>query len=101
MEPASLARRLRAWPHWRLVVFVLGVLNTVFSLFYYVNVLRVMWIAEPSESARIAEVPLVSKSGAFVAILSACVLVTGTIFIAQVSEVAGQVSTMLLTGIAP
>ncbi|TWU14796.1 NADH-quinone oxidoreductase subunit N [Symmachiella macrocystis] len=82
-------------------VFLLGVLNTVFSLFYYLNVLRVMWIAPAKDSARIAEVPLVSKRGAYVAFLAVCVMVAGTIFIAPVYEAAEHVSTMLFSGIVP
>jgi len=82
-------------------VFLVGVLNTVFSLFYYLNVLRVMWIAPAKDSARIAEVPLVSKRGAYVAFLAVCVMVTGTIFIAPVYEAAEHVSMMLFSGIVP
>jgi NADH-quinone oxidoreductase subunit N len=82
-------------------VFLLGVLNTVFSLFYYLNVLRVMWIAPAKDSVRIAEVPLVSKRGAYVAFLAVCVMVAGTIFIAPVYEAAEHVSVMLFSGIVP
>ncbi len=73
-------------------VFVLAVFNTVFSLFYYLNVLRVMWIVPAEESSRIAEVPLASKAGAFVALMAFCVLITGTFFIAPISDVARYVS---------
>ncbi|QDT50171.1 NADH-quinone oxidoreductase subunit N [Symmachiella dynata] len=82
-------------------VFLLGVLNTVFSLFYYLNVLRVMWIVPAQDSVRIAEVPLVSKRGAYVAFLAVCVMVAGTIFIAPVYEAAEHVSVMLFSGIVP
>ncbi len=82
-------------------VFLLGVLNTVFSLFYYLNVLRVMWIVPAKDSVRIAEVPLVSKRGAYVAFLAVCVMVAGTIFIAPVYEAAEHVSVMLFSGIVP
>ncbi len=76
-------------------VFVVGVLNTVFSLFYYLNVLRVMWIVPADESARTAEVPLASRSGAFVAVLSIAVIVTGTIFVAPVQQIAEQVTRLV------
>ena len=82
-------------------VFIIGVLNTVFSLFYYINVLRVMWISEPQEAGRVAQVPLASKSGEYVSLLALGVLVTGTLFVTPVFKVAGHVSTLLFSGLVP
>lgn len=76
-------------------VFGIGLVNTVFSLFYYLNVLRVIWIVPAEESARQAHVPLVSKQGAFVAALSFPVLLTGTVVIAPITYMAHEVAATL------
>lgn len=79
------------------VVFGIGVFNTVFSLFYYINVLRVIWIVTPEESARSVHVPLMSKQGAFVVALALPVLLTGTLLVAPVADVARQVAGTLFS----
>jgi NADH-quinone oxidoreductase subunit N len=61
------------WVMW--AVLVVGVLNTVFSLFYYVRVLKAMFIAERPEGARRARVPGIE--GAYVMIVSVSVLALG------------------------
>jgi NADH-quinone oxidoreductase subunit N len=51
-------------------VLAAGLVNTVFSLFYYVQVLRVMFIAPLPEGARRVNVPLVSDAGWYVLLVS-------------------------------
>ncbi|MDA0283008.1 MAG: NADH-quinone oxidoreductase subunit N [Planctomycetota bacterium] len=44
--------------HWFMwVLLVVGGLNTVFSLFYYIRILKAMFMREPAEGARPVEVP--------------------------------------------
>jgi NADH-quinone oxidoreductase subunit N len=62
--------------HWSMwAVLGIGVLNTVFSLFYYVRVLKAMFIAPRPEGARRAMVPRIE--GTYVMILSVSVLALG------------------------
>ncbi|HUG92368.1 MAG TPA: NADH-quinone oxidoreductase subunit N [Planctomycetaceae bacterium] len=61
------------WAMWALLA--IGVLNTVFSLFYYVRVLKAMFIASRPADARRAVVPGIE--GAYVMILSVSVLALG------------------------
>ncbi|MGE5193423.1 MAG: NADH-quinone oxidoreductase subunit N [Deltaproteobacteria bacterium] len=58
-------------------VLAVGLLNTVFSLFYYVQVLRVMFIAPLPEGARTVNVPLVSDAGWYVLLVSVPVFALG------------------------
>jgi len=57
------------------VVLVIGGVNTVFSLFYYVRVLKAMYISPRPEGARPAEDAL--PAGAYVVIIALPVLLTG------------------------
>lgn len=77
------------------VVLGAGVINTVFSLFYYVRVLKVMFISPLPEDARPVDVPLYSTAGFHVAFLTAPVLALG-IFVNWLSELTRQVATWLL-----
>jgi NADH-quinone oxidoreductase subunit N len=60
-----------------LVLLVVGGLNTVISLFYYLRVLKVMTFDPPPEDRAGEALPLVSLSGAMVAALAVPVLVLG------------------------
>jgi NADH-quinone oxidoreductase subunit N len=59
------------------VVLVAGVANTVFSLFYYLRVLKFMFLAPPAEGARTVAVPLFSDGGLFVLLVAAPVFGLG------------------------
>lgn len=61
------------WSMWAVLGF--GGLNTVFSLFYYMRVLKAMFIAPRPESARLADVPL--NSVFYVAIITVPVILLG------------------------
>ena len=62
--------------HWFMwAVLGIGGLNTVFSLFYYLRVLKAMFIAPRPEEARIAEVPL--NSVCYVGIITVPVCLVG------------------------
>lgn len=73
------------------VILVLGGLNTVFSLFYYLRVLKCMFIAPLPEGARDVDIPLSSNAGWYVLIVSVPVLVLG-IFVDPISRVALNVA---------
>jgi NADH-quinone oxidoreductase subunit N len=62
--------------HWFLwILLVVGGLNTVFSLFYYIRVLKAMFIASPEEGAREIEVP--AAMGNYALLIAAPVLLLG------------------------
>ena len=62
--------------HWFMwVVLAFGGLNTVFSLFYYLRVLKAMFIAAPVEDAHPLQVP--GLVGAFVALITVPILAFG------------------------
>lgn len=62
--------------HWMMWAFVaLAGLNTVFSLFYYLNVLRTIFISAPADDARPLRIP--GTVGAFVVILTVPILLIG------------------------
>ena len=64
--------------HWSMwVILCLAGLNTVFSLFYYLNVLRVMFIEDRPEGARRVNVPFGSISASYALMLSIPVLLLG------------------------
>ncbi len=65
------------WAMWG----VLGVagLNTVFSLFYYVRVLRIMYIEQAKDDARRVKLPVTSAGGFYVLALATFVILTGVI----------------------
>jgi NADH-quinone oxidoreductase subunit N len=52
-------------------VLAAGVANTVFSLFYYLRVLRFMFLVPPAEGARPVAVPLFSDGGLYVLLVTA------------------------------
>jgi len=62
--------------HWSMyVLLAVGGLNTVFSLMYYIRVLKTMFIDERPADARPVRLP--SLEGAFVTLLGAIVLILG------------------------
>lgn len=65
------------WAMWG--VLAIAGLNTVFSLFYYVRVLKVMFIEPARDDARRIRVPVTSASGLYVLALAAFVFLTGVI----------------------
>jgi NADH-quinone oxidoreductase subunit N len=75
-------------------VLAVGLLNTVFSLFYYVQVLRVMFIAPLPEGARPVNVPLVSDAGWYVLLVSVPVVGLG-IFVNWLSSTTQDVARWL------
>ncbi|MBW3540564.1 MAG: NADH-quinone oxidoreductase subunit N [Planctomycetes bacterium] len=83
--------------HWSMWA-VLGIagLNTVFSLFYYVRVLKAMFIAPRPEGARRADIPWIE--GAYAGILSLSVLALGCapLLVNSVSRKAREVAGVLL-----
>ncbi len=66
--------------HWFMYVVVgFGALNTVFSLVYYIRVLRTMFLEERPADARPVPVPLKSWESAFVVTLAVFVLLLGVL----------------------
>jgi NADH-quinone oxidoreductase subunit N len=63
------------WPMWFIVGA--GVINTVFSLVYYINVLRVMYFEPVPENAEPFNVSMSSSSGRYVALVSIPVVLLG------------------------
>jgi len=79
--------------HWFMwVILIIGGMNTVFSLFYYLRVLKVMFLEERPETAR--RVSIGFNPLAYVVLISIPVLVMG-IFIQPVSVTANQVAAVL------
>jgi NADH-quinone oxidoreductase subunit N len=61
------------WTMWALVG--IGALNTVFSLFYYLRVLKAMFLAPRPEGARTLSLPAIVS--AYVVVITAPILLTG------------------------
>jgi NADH-quinone oxidoreductase subunit N len=76
------------------VVLAAGVLNTVFSLFYYVRVMRYMFLGEVPEGARTVDVPLGSDAGRYALLVTVPVVLLG-VFVDPLSAVARDVATWL------
>lgn len=86
--------------HWFLwLVLVVGGLNTVFSLFYYLRVLKAMFIAERPVNAREARVRVNSLPGLYVLMVSVPVLVLG-VFIGPLAATARSIAQGLLAALA-
>jgi len=77
---------------WMWVVFVVGLLNTVFSLFYYLRVLKAMFMTPRPEEARAVHIPFY-PIGFYVLIVCVPVLVLG-IDIQDLSAMARGVATV-------
>lgn len=66
--------------HWFMwVVLAVGGLNTVFSLFYYVRVLRIMFIGQPIEQNKNLKFPLFTPSGLYVMGIAVVILLLGVV----------------------
>lgn len=75
-------------------VLAVGLLNTVFSLFYYLRVLKVMFIQPLPEEARPVNVPLFSDAGLYALLVSVPVFALG-IFVDKLSDRAHDVARWL------
>lgn len=73
-------------------LLVIGLVNTVFSLFYYVKVLKTMVLDTRPAGARRVELPFNSASGFYVALISFVVVVLG-VHIDLLSRTARNVAT--------
>ena len=75
-----------------LVLLVVGGINTVVSLFYYLRVLKVMTFDPPPEDRRVEPVGLVSLSGAVLTGLALPVVLLGVFWsgLYALSEIAGR-----------
>jgi NADH-quinone oxidoreductase subunit N len=76
------------------VILGAGVLNTVFSLFYYIRVLRYMFIDPPASEARPVQATFGSDAGIYVSLVCSIVLALG-ILVNPIDEVARNVATWL------
>lgn len=81
--------------HWVMyAVLGIGAMNTAVSLFYYIQVLRVMFIEPAKEGARRVKLEFSSGTGLFVVCLAAVVLLTG-VFPDPLQRAAQSVATVL------
>lgn len=80
--------------HWFMwVLLVLAGMNTVFSLFYYIRILKAMFINEPAEGARPVEVPSVINN---YSILIALPVLAFGLMPVWLTPLAGQVAQYLI-----
>lgn len=81
--------------HWMLwAVLAVAGLNTVFSLFYYMRVLKVMFLERRPEDARNAEIPFASLPAVYSMLIAVPVLLLG-IMVGGLSETAHNVAQSL------
>lgn len=80
------------WAMWG--VLAIGGLNTVFSLFYYIRVLKLMFVDSRPEGARRVRLQLGSSGGVFLLALSALVLISG-VYAAPLSDASHYVASLL------
>lgn len=82
--------------HWSMwVILIAGGMNTVFGLFYYLRVLKAMFLEQRPEGARTANIPLNSSSGMYVVMISVPVVLLG-IVVGQLSELAQGVADVVI-----
>jgi len=82
--------------HWSMwAILVVAGLNTVFSLFYYLKVLKAMFIESRPTDLRAAEIPLNSSPGLYVLMLTIPVVLLG-IFVQDLSATAQGVAQLLI-----
>ncbi|MDB5339534.1 MAG: nuoN 2 [Planctomycetaceae bacterium] len=81
------------WAMWG--VLAIAGLNTVFSLFYYVRVLKFMFIAPPKDDARRVKLPFASAAGLYIFCLAVFVLLTGMWGATPLSATAHDVASVL------
>lgn len=75
-------------------VLAVGLLNTVFSLFYYIGILKPIFLGQAAEGARPVNVTLGSDAGRYALIVSLPVLALG-VFVDPISSVARDVASWL------
>jgi NADH-quinone oxidoreductase subunit N len=80
------------WMMWLILVF--GGLNTVFSLFYYLRVLKVMFLDPRPESAPDASLEMSSLEGSYALLVSLPVLLLG-VLVGGLSSTAQNVASIL------
>ncbi|MBI1345012.1 hypothetical protein GC163_01845 [bacterium] len=80
-------------------ILAIGGLNTVFSLFYYIRVMKTMYLQERPATARALRVPAWSYSGAFVLILTLPLLLPLGTAVQLVSGVAKRAAMSLFAGL--
>ncbi len=81
--------------HWSMwAILLIGGVNTVFSLVYYIRVLKVMFLAERPADARPALIPFRSAPSMYCVMVTVPVLALG-IFVEQLSYTARQVASIL------
>lgn len=81
--------------HWFMwVVLAVGGLNTVFSLFYYVRVLRIMFIGQPIEENKNMKFSLFTSAGLYVAGIAVVLLLLGVV-VEPLSGTAREAATVL------
>jgi NADH-quinone oxidoreductase subunit N len=76
-------------------VLTAGIVNTVFSLFYYLRVIKFMFFAPVPEQARTVDVPVLSDAGWYVLFVSLPVFGLG-IFVNWMSDLAHDVAKWFL-----
>lgn len=89
--------------HWSMwAILAIGGLNTVFSLFYYLRVLKAMFLAPRPDGARSANMGFADASVKYVLLVSVPVLLFGIVpqFMQGLSETANSVASHILTHIA-
>ena len=90
--------------HWAMwAVLVAGGLNTVFSLYYYLRVLKTMILDPRPEGARKAEIPLRSEPAVYVLLVSIPVLLFGVApwLMQGLTQTANEVAQVLLASYVP
>lgn len=90
--------------HWSMwAVLVIAGINTVFSLFYYLRVLKAMFLEPRPEGARSAEFPALSESGLYALLVSLPVLLFGILppLMQGLTHTANQVASALFGSLSP
>jgi len=81
--------------HWLMyVILIVGGLNTVFSLFYYVRVLKTMFIHDRPAGSRSVDIPFNTVPAMYVVMVTVPVLVLG-VAVKGLSETANTVASVL------
>ena len=83
--------------HWSMwVILVIGGLNTVFSLFYYLRVLKAMFIAPRPDGARPCEISAWPNTYVFVVSLPVLLFGVYHVFMEGMSQTANDVASVLI-----
>lgn len=80
-------------------ILAVGGLNTVFSLFYYLRVMKIMYLQDRPADARAVRLPAWSNASLFVLILTLPLLLPLGIWISLVSGVANRAAMSLFAGL--